>query len=333
MIVGMKVLVTGGAGFIGGHVCEELARDPRVSEVRVADNLSTGRMLNLAGVGPKLVFERLNIAAYPDCPFVTESDAIVHLAAIPNVSRSIEDPLRAHENGDWASLCLLDIARRRGPKRIVMASSAAIYGDAQPPIDEDAPLRPLSPYAAGKAAMEAYARAYAECYGLDVTCLRFFNVFGPRQDPTSPYSGVISKFCDVLKNDSVVNNCVIYGDGEQTRDFIYVKDVAVAVGLAVVRGSGMSEGYLVKPQPSPGFSAYNVGRGAPTSINEIYRALAALAKNSGWERKPARTGEIKHSHASIVKVRSGLGFDPRSLHTLDQGLRETFEWVRRQSAS
>ncbi|HIQ02466.1 MAG TPA: SDR family NAD(P)-dependent oxidoreductase, partial [Anaerolineales bacterium] len=250
-------LVTGGAGFIGSHLVEALVA--RGERARVLDDFSTGRWENLAAVtGQVEVIEgdvRDRAAA---ARAVDGVEVVIHLAAIPSVQASVEDPQRVMAVNCTGTLNLLEAARAAGVRRFVFASSAAVYGDQTDlPLREDLPPDPLSPYAASKAAGEALCRAYFASYGLPTVVLRFFNVYGPRQDPRSPYSGVISIFVERMRQGLPP---VIYGDGEQTRDFVYVGDVVEAVVRAAEREEAVGE-------------VFNIAGGRQTSVLELVKVL------------------------------------------------------------
>jgi UDP-glucose 4-epimerase len=298
----MKVLITGGAGFIGSHLVDRL--QALGHGVRVLDNLSTGRRENLpADDSVELLLGDIRDPAAV-LAAVAGVDAIVHLAAVASVQASVDDPLATHASNFDGTLNLLEAARLAGVRRFLYASSAAVYGDnSELPLDEEAKPRPLTPYAADKLAGEHYLQFYASQYGLDTTAFRFFNVFGPRQDPTSPYSGVISIFVDRLAHDQAVT---IFGDGRQTRDFVYVGDLTrlLAEALRLRSLSGQ---------------VINVGRGQAASLLDL---IAALEQASGRSLErvhaAARHGDIRHSCADVTRLRSLLGMVPET--GLVQGL-------------
>jgi UDP-glucose 4-epimerase len=308
-------LVTGGAGFIGSHLVEALAAAGR--PVRVLDDFSTGR--------------RDNLAAARRAPEVVEGDVadpaavgramagvglVFHLAALASVQRSVEDPAATHRVCATGTLNVLDSARRAGVRRVVYAASASAYGVPQGDVQtEDEPVRPLSPYAAAKLAGELYAQAFATTYGLETVCLRFFNIFGPRQRADSPYSGVIALFTDTLLAGRTPQ---VHGDGLQSRDFTYVADVVQA---------------LVKAAAAPGVSGgvYNVGTGRGVSVLEL---VAALNRLLGTDRRPAhgpaRAGDVRHSRADIGRARRDLGYEPAV--AFEDGLARTLAWYRTAGA-
>ena len=303
-------LVTGGAGFIGSHLVEALVS--RGDTVRVVDNLVTGHRDNLAHVvGADLTIGNLADSEVVD-RVVTGIDYVVHLAAIPSVPRSIADPISSNEANVSATLNLLFAAKRHSVRRVVLASSSSIYGEtAALPSREDAPPDPLSPYALQKLMGEQYGRLFQNLYGLDTVVLRYFNVFGPRQDSSSPYSGVISLFARCLAERQ---QPIIYGDGEQTRDFTYVENVVDGT-LRACTAIGAS-GQVI-----------NISCGDRVSLNTLFGLMQSL---SGVELEPRfaepRNGDVRHSQADISRARMVLGYQP--VVQLEEGLRRTLEWYR-----
>lgn len=303
--MGGTSLVTGGAGFIGSHLARALLA--RGESVRVLDDFSSGRESNLQGILGDIELIRADIRddesvrrAVRGCRWV------FHQAAMPSVPRSVAEPRLTHEVNVTGSLNLLLAARDLEVEAIVVASSSSVYGDSPSlPKHEDMPLKPLSPYAQQKLFLESLTQVYANCYGLRAIALRYFNVFGPRQDPLSPYAAVIPKFISALRRREAP---VIYGDGEQTRDFTYVENVVSANLLAAERGS-------------PGLVC-NIAGGQSVTVKDLALRLAALLKIDIPPRfEPARVGDIKHSHASIARAEHELGFDCRI--GLDEGLART----------
>src|SRR6478609_9548560 len=303
-------LVTGGAGFIGSHLAEELVR--RGHRVRVADALTTGKRSNLAHV-PDVEFLEGNLA---DLAFAQRAvqgiEFVLHQAAIPSVPKSVSDPLTSHRSNVDGTLNLLLAARDAGVRRLVFAASSSAYGDTvELPKHEEMPSDPLSPYALQKVVGEMYLRMFTRLYGLETVSIRYFNVFGPRQDPSSPYSGVISVFATSLLDG---RPATIYGDGEQTRDFTYVADVVNGV---------------LKACDAPGASGevINVATGGRISLNRLYDTMRAIV---GSPVKPVyaapRAGDVRDSQADISKARRLLGFEPAV--SLEDGLRRTVEWYR-----
>ena len=308
-------LVTGGAGFIGSHLTEELAR--RGHRVRVADNLSTGKRSNLDHV-PGVEFLEGDLA---DLDFahraVAGCEYVLHQAAIPSVPRSVKDPVTSNRANVDATVNTLVAARDAGVKRLVFAASSSAYGNTPTlPKHEEMPTSPLSPYALQKVVGEQYLQMFTRLYGLETVSIRYFNVFGPRQDPSSPYSGVISVFASALIEN---RSPKIYGDGEQTRDFTYVANVVDGV-LRACEAPGAS-GEII-----------NVATGGRISLNELFRAMRGLV---GATAEPAydepRAGDVRDSQADIAKARRVLGYEP--IVPFEEGLRRTVEWYRTAGAA
>lgn len=304
------VLVTGGAGFIGSHLVRALLNSS--FRVRVLDDLSTGKLENIEEVRSHIEFLQGDAADFDiAAQAVSGVTYVLHQAAIPSVPRSVKEPLQAHRSGPTATLNLLEAARSTGTvRRLVFAASSSAYGDTEElPKHEDMPPNPLSPYAASKVAGEMYVRCYGKTMGLDTVALRYFNIFGPRQDPNSPYSGVIAKF---IRSMSEGVRPTIYGDGTQSRDFTYV-DNAVSANLLA----------MLHPDPLEG-AVFNVGTGHRIDLNQLVVLLNRLL-NRTLEPIYAeeRAGDVKHSLASLKKIGSVLGF--RSLVDFEEGLRRTVE--------
>jgi UDP-glucose 4-epimerase len=309
-------LVTGGAGFIGSHlVAELLARGLRV---RVLDNLSTGEPSNLASWQAKPSFQFLQgdvTSPQQVAHAMSEVDTVYHLAALASVQRSVEAPAESHEICATGTLHVLDAARRAGVRRIVYAGSASAYGMPSEPVQrEDAPIMPLSPYAAAKLSGEAYCQAFTNSFGLETVRLRFFNIFGPRQRADSPYSGVIAIFVDRLRRGLTP---ILFGDGLQTRDFTYVGDVVTAlIGAAQT--------------PKASGHVYNIGTGHPTRLLELLATLKRLlGTDIEAKHEQPRAGDIRHSCADISAARTDLGYRPTI--TLEEGLRRTLKWEMEES--
>ena len=304
-------LVTGGCGFIGSHLCAALRA--RGDRVRVLDDLSTGSGTNLAPGAALLRGDVSDPAAVRDA--MAGADGCFHLAAVASVERGAREWLATHRTNLSGAVAVFEAAAARGggaATPVVYASSAAVYGDcAALPLDEDAPTRPLSAYGADKLGCELHARVAGVVHGVSTLGLRFFNVFGPRQDPRSPYSGVISIFCDRLSRGEAVD---VFGDGLQTRDFVSVADVVTALLAAM-------------PAASPAAPVLNVCTGRATSVLELAETVAGLC-GTGLEtrRKPARAGEIRHSLGSSARAREALGLEPP--RDLREGLAEVVGWVR-----
>jgi len=307
-----RVLVTGGAGFIGSHLVEALVREGR--SVRVVDNLATGHRSNLAHLEGQFEWIEADLADFATCQRAVEGvTGILHQAAIPSVPRSVLEPLQSHSTGPTATLNLLEAARQAGVRRVVFAASSSAYGDTDDlPKHEDMVPNPLSPYAAGKLAGEHYVRVYARTMGLDGVSLRYFNVFGPRQDPSSPYSGVISLFARLMTEG---RRPKIYGDGSQTRDFTYVENVVQANLMA-----------LKSDRPLEG-QALNVGTGRRISLLDLIAAInRSLGTNLEPEFLPTRAGDVRDSQASLDRIRAVLGFEPAV--DFEEGLRRTLGVAR-----
>jgi UDP-glucose 4-epimerase len=294
---GRRVLVTGGSGFIGSHLCEALVAAN--ASVRVLDNLSSGREENLASVRDRVEI-RLGDVRDPEAVAAAMEgiDTVFHEAALVSVADSVARPRICHEINATGTFQVLEAARAAGVRRVVLASTAAAYGNdpALPKIETFLP-QPASPYAAAKVAAEGYLRVFAELYGIETVALRYFNVYGARQDPSSPYSGVISRFLEALRRGRPL---VVFGDGLQTRDFLSVADVVQANGLAAV-SPNVGQGEVL-----------NIGRGVPTSLLDVIRALGEAAGRAlDPEFLPARPGDIRHSVADIGRARRLLGYEPR----------------------
>ncbi|HET9360727.1 MAG TPA: SDR family oxidoreductase [Vicinamibacterales bacterium] len=310
-----RYLVTGGAGFIGSHLCEELVR--RGHHVRAVDNLITGHRQNLAHV-PQVDFLEGDLADLDVARRATNGiDYVLHQAAIPSVPRSVEDPITSNRANVDASLNLLVAARDAGVRRVVYAGSSSAYGDAPSlPKVETMATAPLSPYALQKLVAEDYARMFTRLYGLETVTIRYFNVFGPRQDPSSPYSGVISLFIRALCEGK---RPTIFGDGEQTRDFTYVANVVDGV---------------LRACDAPGVSGevINVATGGRISLNQLFETIRGLV---GATVEPiyqdARAGDVRDSQADIGKAQRLLGYQP--LVSFEEGLGRTVAWYRQTAAA
>jgi nucleoside-diphosphate-sugar epimerase len=303
-------LVTGGAGFIGSHLVEELTR--RGERVRVVDNFSTGKRANLQHVaGVELMVGDLSD---PDVArrAVDGVEFVLHQAAIPSVPRSVSDPLTSHRANIDATLNVLLAARDAGVRRVVYAGSSSAYGDTPTlPKREDMPTSPLSPYALQKLVGEQYAQLFTALYGLETVTIRYFNVFGPRQDPSSPYSGVISLFISALVEG---RQAVIFGDGEQTRDFTYVANVVDGVLRAC-------------HAPHAAGQVINVATAGRVSLNHLFATLCQLLAVEATPRYDApRAGDVRDSQADISRAATLLGYQP--LVPFAEGLRRTVEWYR-----
>ncbi len=305
-------LVTGGAGFIGSHLVQELVA--RGDEVRVLDNFSTGKRVNLEAVRDRIAIHEADIRELEQIrPLFAGVDYVVHLAALSSVVRSVEDPVGTNAVNLGGTLHVLVAARDAGVKRVVSAASAAAYGNnpTLPRRESDAP-DPLSPYALTKLAGEYYCRIFTRLYQLEAVALRFFNIFGPRQDPESPYTGVLSKFITAYLRGRTP---VIFGDGEQSRDFTYVANVVDAVLLAC------------RAPDAPG-ATINVGTGESYTLNQTIALLNRIFGREVTPRyDPPRPGDVRESRADISRARQVLGYEPRV--RFEPGLRQTVEWYKK----
>jgi len=308
-------LITGIAGFIGSSLAHALVENGH--EVRGIDNLSTGRMENLESISNSIQFERGSIQ---DLPVLRSAcagvDFVLHHAALSSVQRSVEDPLTCHRANVDGTLNVMIAARDTGVKRVIYAASSSAYGDdcRQPKCEEMRP-QPVSPYAAQKVSGELYVRAFCEAYGMEAICLRYFNVFGPRQREDSHYSGVIAQF---IRQMMAGDTPIIYGDGSVTRDFTFVSNVVQANLLACAAPQQRARGRI-----------YNVGTGCSRSVNELYQTLAELLGHTSTPvYGPSRTGDITHSRASIDRITSELGYQPET--DFRATLETTIAWYRKQ---
>jgi UDP-glucose 4-epimerase len=309
-------LVTGGAGFIGTNIVEELLR--RGESVRVMDNFSTGKRENLSEFLGSVEVVEGDVRSYHIVREAVDGiDIILHQAALPSVPRSIQDPLTTNEVNVVGTLNVLQAARDARVKRIVCASSSSVYGD-NPELPKRETLKPspLSPYAVSKLAGEQYCQAFSKIYKMESVCLRYFNVFGPRQDPSSAYSAVIPRFIQCAMSNLVP---VIYGDGEQSRDFTYVSNI----GDANIRAA--------TAECPPG-TVMNIACGQTTSLNSLLKQLGGvLKKNITARYEESRPGDVKHSQASIETAQKMLGYAPRV--GMAEGLQRTVAWYLGQHAA
>lgn len=306
-----KVLVTGGAGFIGSHLVEALVAGG--CSVKVIDNLSTGHLSNLEKVKDQIDFVKGDIRDRDLLIAAGEGiDILFHQAAVVSVPFSVKDPVGSAMVNEIGTLNVLEAARQNGVGRVVMAGSCAVYGN-QPllPKRENMTPRPESPYALQKLTGELYADLYRRLYGVQVLCLRYFNVYGPRQDPSSPYSGVISIFMTrAAKNQPAI----IYGDGRQYRDFVFVKDVVQANLLAADAGLFNS-------------GTFNIGTGSFVRIAELWEMVAKMAGSDLQpEYREKRAGDVDESYADIHLAKQQIGFTPG--FSFEEGLKQTFEWYQ-----
>lgn len=306
----MKALVTGGAGFIGSHLVRRLLADGH--HVTVVDDLSSGRRENLEGCGVQLAERDLTIDDVGDV--LRGLDVVFHLAAVPSVPRSVKEPLRSHEAAATATLKLLVAARNANVSTFINSSSSSVYGDvAEPPMRESMPTLPRSPYAVAKLAAEGYTRVFASLYGMRTVSLRYFNVFGPRQDPNSAYAAAVPRFITAYLQRK---RPTVYDDGLQSRDFTYVSNVVQANVLAASATTLRGE-------------SVNVAAGEPRSVLELLREIASVFGYAlDPDFVPARVGDIRDSHADITRARELLGYAP--VASFATGLKETIEWLRGQ---
>ena len=289
-------LVTGGAGFIGSHLVEQLVE--RGQSVRVLDNFSTGQPGNLERMQGKIEIIRGSVTDRAMVQSAVKgADWIAHLAALPSVQRSVEDPLSSHEVCATGTLNILNAARQSGVRRVVYAASSSAYGDTPGAIrTESDSIAPLSPYAAAKLAGEHYCRCFTQVYGLETVRLRFFNIFGPRQDARSPYSGVIALFIAAMSSGRPP---MIQGDGLQSRDFTFVTNAVQAVLKASTAPAAVGK-------------VYNIGSGGTIRIVDLVADLKKLLKTTLEPQfGPPRAGDVRHSQADISQARRDLGFDPQ----------------------
>jgi UDP-N-acetylglucosamine/UDP-N-acetylgalactosamine 4-epimerase len=314
----MRILVTGGAGFIGSNLVETLLSDTRVTSVRVLDNLATGALKNIDEFkgNPKFSFLEGDIRDYKTCLTVCDGiDFISHQAALGSVPRSINDPLTSNDVNITGTLNIFTAAKEKKVKRIVYAASSSTYGDHPGlPKVEDVIGNPLSPYAVTKYVNELYAKVYANLYGMQITGLRYFNIFGPKQNPQGPYAAVIPLFAEaVLQNKPPTIN----GDGNHSRDFTYVANAVQANILAMFTENADAVNQV-----------YNIACGHQTSLNELFNELKNFADSSLQPiYGPERKGDVKHSLADISKAQKLLGYQP--LVSVKEGLQKTFEWYKK----
>jgi nucleoside-diphosphate-sugar epimerase len=311
-------LITGIAGFVGSSLARAVLE--RGDRVRGIDNFSTGKRENIAEILGRIEFMHADLldfeAAQQACRDV---DYVLHEAAIPSVPRSVKNPLESHRANVDATVNLLIAARDAEVKRVVYAASSSAYGDTPTlPKREDMPPNPISPYAVAKLAGEYYMTAFWRCYGLETVSLRYFNVFGPRQDPASPYSGVLAKFIvQMLQGEPVT----IFGDGKQSRDFTYVDNVVHANLLACIAPANEVAGRV-----------FNVATGMRVDLNEVVKVLKKrIPCSSSVAYEPERAGDVKHSLADLSLVRKHLGYEPRV--QFEEGLQRTIEWYERERAA
>jgi nucleoside-diphosphate-sugar epimerase len=307
----MRYLVTGGAGFIGSNTVDELVR--RGHSVVVLDDLSAGKEENLVEVRSKITFVKGSITEIEAVQkAIQQAEYVIHLAARTSVPRSVKDPLETNRINVDGTLNVLVAARDNKVKRVVLAASSSAYGETPTlPKTEAMQPKPISPYGVSKYVGELYAQTFGRCYGLENVSLRYFNIFGPRQDPGSPYSGVLSKFATAFLDDT---QPVVFGDGEQTRDFTYV-DNAVQANL------------LACEAPSASGEVINIGTGGRVSLNQTLQQLRRITgKNLEAKYEASREGDIRDSQADISKARELLGYEPSV--PFEEGLQRTFAWYQ-----
>jgi nucleoside-diphosphate-sugar epimerase len=310
----MRYLVTGGAGFIGSNTVEELVR--RGHSVTVLDDLSAGKEENLAGIRDRITFIRGTITDRATVDNACRgAEYVLHLAARTSVPRSVKQPIETNQVNVDGTLNVLVGARDAGVRRVVFASSSSIYGDTPTlPKHEGMPPAPISPYGVTKLVGELYGSVFHRTYGLDFVALRYFNVFGPRQDPGSPYSGVLSLFITAMRNGT---EPTVYGDGEQSRDFTFVRNVVEANIQAC-------------ETPGIGGRAFNLGTGGRYTLNYTLKLLEGFSKHSAKAKYgPPREGDIRDSQADISRARQAFGYDPRI--RFEEGLQKTWDWYCAQA--
>jgi len=315
----MRILVTGGAGFIGSNLVEQLLLDERVVAVRVLDNLATGSLKNIEQffTNPKFQFTEGDIRSYATCLAACDDiDIITHQAALGSVPRSINDPLTTNDVNITGTLNIFTAAKEKNIKRVVYAASSSTYGDHPGlPKLEDKIGNPLSPYAVTKYVNELYARVYADLYNIELIGLRYFNVFGPKQNPNGPYAAVIPIFAEALLNSK---SPLINGDGQHTRDFTYVDNAVQANILSLFTTNTAAVNQV-----------YNIACGDKTSLLELFDGLKKEADSSLQPTfGPERQGDVKHSLADISKAKQLLGYLPSM--SVEEGLKKTFQWYKEQ---
>ncbi len=313
----LSFLVTGGAGFIGSNLVEHLL-SKNARRVRILDDFSTGRRKNIAPFGDRIEVLEGDLRDPSAVRNAVEGiDYVLHQGAIPSVPRSVDDPLLTTEVNIGGTVNILTYSARAGVKRVVFASSSSVYGDTpELPKHEDMPLRTLSPYAASKGAGELYCRSFSEVMGMEAVCLRYFNIFGPRQDPASQYAAAIPRFVAAILKDQPVP---IYGDGLQTRDFTYIDNV-VHANLAACFADGVAG------------RSYNIGCGERITVLELAQGLAdVLGKELRVEHLPPRPGDVRDSLASIERSRDELGYRP--MVKLREGLKRTVDYFKKELAA
>ncbi len=315
----MHILITGGAGFIGSNLVEHLLLDERVKSVKVLDNLSTGSLKNIEVFfnNPKFEFIKGDIRDFATCLAACENiNLITHQAALGSVPRSINDPLTTNDVNITGTLNIFTAAKEKNIKRIVYAASSSTYGDHPGlPKVEDKIGKPLSPYAVTKYVNELYAKVYADLYGMELIGLRYFNIFGPKQNPVGPYAAVIPIFAEALLNNE---QPTINGDGHHSRDFTYIDNAVQANILSLFTTNKEAVNQV-----------FNIACGSKTSLLELFSGLKNEAGSSLQPiHAPARMGDVKHSLADITKAKQLLGYTPNV--SVEEGLKKTFHWYKEQ---
>jgi UDP-N-acetylglucosamine/UDP-N-acetylgalactosamine 4-epimerase len=311
-----RVLITGGAGFIGSNIAAHLVKQGH-TQITILDNLQTGNLKNLEGILSNITFLEGDIKNKATCLKATENcDVILHQAALGSVPRSIAEPIPTHETNLTGFINVLEAAKTNKVKRIVYASSSSVYGsDETLPKKEEKTGQALSPYAITKVGNELYAKVFHQLYGLEMIGLRYFNVFGPKQNPNGPYAAVIPIFITNCLNNTTSS---IYGDGTNQRDFTHVSNVVQANLLAASTDNAQAFG-----------DVFNIAYGASTAINDLYRLIKEkLSSSLDIEYKAPRVGEIKNSFASIDKARAVLNYQPTT--SLQDGINSTIDWYKSQ---
>jgi nucleoside-diphosphate-sugar epimerase len=309
-------LVTGAAGFIGSSIVRELLA--RGERVRALDNFETGKPENIQDLVHDIDFREINILDYSNLVWACEgADFVLHQAALPSVPLSVAEPERSHRININGTFNVLLAAQQTGVRRVVYAASSSAYGETLVlPKQENMSPDPISPYAVQKLTGELYMRCFARVYGVETVCLRYFNIFGPRQDPGSPYSGVLARFITAMLN---WHAPTVFGDGEQTRDFTYVDNAVAANLLAAVAPARQVVG-----------QSFNIGTGQRISLNLVVELLREITGYAGpVNYAPARNGDVKHSQADISKACAAMNYSPEV--TFKEGLKRTVEWYKSQT--
>jgi UDP-glucose 4-epimerase len=312
----MRALVTGGGGFIGSHLVDRLLQDGH--DVRVLDNFATGRRENLLDVRDDVELVEGDIQSYERVHnAVRGCDLVAHLAALPSVPRSVQDPLTSNATNVTGTLNVLLAARDAEVERVVYASSSSVYGaNPELPKHEELSALPISPYAVAKLAGEGYCRAFFDVFGVETVALRYFNVFGPRQDPLSQYAAVIPRFITGLLAGTAP---VIFGDGEQSRDFTYIENVVDGTTRALTT-------------PGNGGKVFNVAAGHGVTLNDLVRQLLELIGGDIEAiYEPPRPGDVKHSKADVSRAEAALGYRPSV--PIEEGLRKTLAWFEQSAVA